>query len=132
MFLEDLISQITGKARQATSNLAPPQPRTRQEIAASPFKMFEDNSFQGDPSAFRAQNPNYTFYEDNTFAVGPRTREQIQRSPFTMFEDGTFQGQPPAVGFPNTRFYEDNTFSIRQSPYQPNPSIPVLDRRKFL
>jgi hypothetical protein len=55
------------------------QVRTQEQIQSSPFKMFEDNSFQGNPSQFKASNPGYTFYEDNTFS-----REQPTQRPFSI------------------------------------------------
>lgn len=45
------------------------QPRGYDEIRQSPFKMFEDNSFQGDPRQFRMDNPDFKFYEDNSFSA---------------------------------------------------------------
>ena len=47
------------------------QVRTQQQIQTAPFKMYEDNSFQGNPTQFQASNPNYKFYEDNTFSKQP-------------------------------------------------------------
>jgi len=42
------------------------------------FKMYEDQSFQGDPRQFMQQNPGYRFYEDNTFSA---PRQQPQADP---------------------------------------------------
>lgn len=38
------------------------------------FKMYEDQSFQGDPRQFMQQNPGYQFYEDGSFAPPKRQR----------------------------------------------------------
>lgn len=39
-----------------------------QMMAPKPFKMYEDQSFQGDPRQFMMANPSYRFYEDNSFS----------------------------------------------------------------
>jgi hypothetical protein len=44
-----------------------PQIRTQEQIRQAPFRMFEDQSFQGNPRQFLQQNPRVRFYEDNSF-----------------------------------------------------------------
>ncbi len=47
--------------------------RDQRAKDVAPFRMFEDNTFQGRPSDnFRMTNPDYTFYEDNSFSAPQR------------------------------------------------------------
>lgn len=43
--------------------------KNQGQINSAPFKMYEDNSFQGDPRQFIGENPGYRFFEDNTFSA---------------------------------------------------------------
>jgi hypothetical protein len=42
--------------------------RAQQQIQQAPFRMYEDNSFQGDPRQAALARPSTTFYEDNSFS----------------------------------------------------------------
>lgn len=59
------------------------------------FRMYEDNSFQGDPRAFRnpsinyedgTSGPRFKFYEDNTFIENGRPLPQRAPSPMDELE----------------------------------------------
>jgi len=73
--------------------------RSQQQIQASPFKMYEDNSYQGDPRGFQNLNPGYRFYEDNTFSAPqvPIARPSLQRMPGGMVHP-QFQQSPNSEG----------------------------------
>lgn len=49
-----------------------PKAMPMQPMAQKPLKMYEDQSFEGDPTSFRTANPEYKFYEDNTFSAPQR------------------------------------------------------------
>lgn len=126
-FSEGIGFDAVGRAARGVGNdlsaIIPPNGlRTRQQIRNAPFKMFEDQTFQGNPAQFQAQNPQYTFFEDNSFGVRPRTQQEIAGSPFKMFEDRTFQGNPRQFlqQNPGWTFYEDNSFA---PPIQPEQDL---------
>ena len=63
--------------------------RTREQIQQAPFRMYEDQTFQGNPQAFAQNNPALRFYEDNSFGPAPyqnpimgatNVTEQLQRN----------------------------------------------------
>lgn len=118
-FLNDLINLLGGgqkpqayKAKDGRSVPLPakamvqdgqpggyPAVRSQQQIQASPFKMYEDNSYQGDPRGFQNLNPGYRFYEDNTFSAPqvPIARPSLQRMPGGMVHP-QFQQSPNSEG----------------------------------
>lgn len=72
MHLLHFIQSLLGGNQQQGQAPVParaPRPRTQAQINSAPFKMYEDNSFQGNPRQFMATHPGYTFYEDNTFTA---------------------------------------------------------------
>lgn len=91
---------LQGNRQSSRDMLIRPQAQSRHHN--KPFKMYEDQSFQGDPSAFRASHPGFKFYEDNSFSP-PRPFNAVPQSPeqqlrfrlqmpqrplFKKFEDG--------------------------------------------
>jgi hypothetical protein len=122
----DLLGQLMKQLGQPA-----PQQRGGQPAPAGAqkqFKMYEDQSFQGDPRQFIQQNPGFKFYEDGSFAP-PQARPQ--QKPFQMYEDGSYQGNPQAYKATNpaTKFYEDGSFRA------PGPQVqrdPIADLRKLL
>lgn len=88
--LNQLIQTLTGQGVQ---------PRSQAQIQAAPFKMYEDNSYQGDPRGFQSLNPGYTFYEDNTFSApkAPITRPSLRRMPSGMVHP-QYQQSPNSEG----------------------------------
>lgn len=67
--LANLLGHHQPAGQTALQGAQQPQPlRTQQQVRGAPFKMYEDNSFEGNPAAFQKANPNFKFYEDNTFS----------------------------------------------------------------
>jgi hypothetical protein len=95
--------------------------RTQEEKDAAPFRMFEDNSFQGDPSQFKVGNPNYRFYEDNSFSAPP----QLQVT----------TGDSPQAGGRNIQGYNrytPNSNLVQGNNYNPQNDVERFDIRRLL
>lgn len=105
-FFESLLSLLGGPKKDERFNKALPQ-RNRNE---SPnLRMYEDNTFSGDPTAYANRNPGMTFYEDNSFAFRPR--------PY----------QNPIMGAQDPR----KQITRGQTPYSPGEGISLPFNRKM-
>jgi len=62
----------------------------------TPFRMFEDGTFEGNPNMFLSDNPGYKFYEDNSFSA-PRP-QNIQYEDGSGFLNGQQYGAMDSFG----------------------------------
>ena len=79
--LADLLRELLGGNKKPTTQKARPNNNGGSSKRTAPqkdFKMYEDNSFQGDPKEFMSKNPGYRFFEDNTFS---KTSPQFRDNP---------------------------------------------------
>ena len=144
-----------GKAKpQGAGAPARPAARTMQQREAMPFKMYEDQSFQGNPRQFMQQNPGFQFYEDGSFAPpqamqyprvnpetgyrsmapgqesidlarGPQGNMSVYREPGIASISGRTGDYGGTAGFDNGRPFANMN-------YQGQPTDPLAELRRFL